>query len=154
MKKLIIGIFLIIIIIVVAFFAVSGITNLGVENYKVTVKGTVYYSTWPGPGWGVTYSSREITEDSWASFQYMPWETKDVHIVVELTGESGSYRGETDIGTLGNILDSRDFAVEVRHVVSGSYNGEAQVYEVEEMLGWFERSRVLRATTSFSVTVP
>jgi len=138
---------LLIVIVIVGVLIASGSISLG-GNYKVTIQGTAYYDMFNG--WGVTYNSYLVQEDSLISvLWYWPWETKDIQIKVELQDSNGKiYHGDTWAGTLSSIVGSREFAVELRHIPAGSYTGTIYLYEVEK--SWFglsESSRNLRGHT-------
>jgi len=149
---LIVLIILVLAVAVVAVVVAAGGISLGGGN-KVTIMGTVSYSMWPGPGWGVTFDNHIVQEDGFfALLWYFPWETKDVNILVEMdngkTYSADGWAGKTNI-----ISGSAAFSVELRHIPDGTYSGRIFVYEVEKGFLFGEKKRVLQATTNFRVTV-
>lgn len=151
-SKVGIAILIVAIVIAVSFLTIiiAGGISLG-GGKKVTIMGTVYYNMITG--WGVTYDDSVITDDDFlATLWYMPWETKDIEVKVELSdGKTYSSSAWTD--KLNLVLGSTSFSVDLRHVSDGTYSGKIFVYEVEKGLIWGEKNRVLQATTSFTVTV-
>jgi len=149
-----IGIIVIIVLValvaIVAVVVAAGGISLGGEN-KVTIKGTVYYSV--VTGWGVTFDSHLVQEDGFfALLWYMPWETKDINVVVNMdngkTHTADCWAGKTNI-----ISGSNTFSVDFRHIPDGTYSGRIFVYEVEKEFIFGEKNRVLQASTNFRVTV-
>ena len=149
-RKGIIGIILILLILLGVGLAFA--FQMPSNSYKVDVTGTVYYDMIGG--WGVTYKDSNIQLDRgiFSVLWYWPWTTKDILVVVELTG-SNSYYGESWIGTVSNIVGSKDFMVSFRHVEPSSYNGKVFVYEIEKGMFWSETNRVLQTQTGFVVTI-
>lgn len=144
---------LIILVIVVAAFAaivVAGGVSLGGGN-KVTVLGTVSYNMITR--WSVTYDDCHIEEDGFlALLWYFPWQTKDIQIVVELSGGGKKYEGDGWAGKLNVLAGDAGYSVDIHHVPDGSYNGKIYLYEVEKgIIG--EKNRVLQATNTFRVNV-
>jgi len=157
MKKrgIIIIIILAIVIVSVLFLWLTG--SIGFGGYTVTVKGTAYYHI--GGAWGVTYNGYSVREAGGLSFNpgalYMPWETKDVYIHVELKNQEGkTYHNEIQIGAMSSITGSKQFTVELNHIPSGSYTGCIYLYEVEKSgilwWNWGESNRFLRETSGIS----
>jgi len=148
-----IGILLILIIICVVFlvFIVSG----GVGGYKVTIQGQASYNMITG--WDVTCDNKHVEEDGFFSLWYMPWETKDIQIIVELTNFENNkvYRGDGWVDKLNLIAGSTGFDVDVRHVPSGRYGGYLYLCEVEKgFFDWVpfitdEKTRVFQAKRYF-----
>jgi len=143
-------IILIILIIIVSVFAWSA--SAGIGGNKVTVTGTVYYNMITG--WGVTCDGVSVKEDSFISspLWYMPWETKDINVIVELSNGK-TYSADGWVGKLNLVLGSTSFSVDLRHIPDGSYTGTIYLYEVKKGFLFGEKSRVLQASTSFEVNV-
>lgn len=151
-----IAILLILIIASVVFlvFIVSG----GVGGYKVTIQGQVSYNMLTG--WDVSCDNKDIQEDGFFTLFYMPWETKDIQVVVELTNFENNkvYRGDGWVDKLNLIAGSTGFNVDVRHVPSGRYGGYLYVYEVEKgFFDWIpfisdEKTRVYQCKRYFGYT--
>jgi len=146
------GFFLLIIILIsvfVLFFA-----DQFVEGEKVRIEGTVYYNG--VTGWGVEFTDYEVLPEGLfeVGLWYMPWETKDVKIVVTASNSNDNVGGEAWIGKMGNILDDEYFRVDLHYVKKGTYYGKIDVYEVDKgFFGlWEENSKKVASTTcEFSV---
>jgi len=146
---------------ILLFIILIGITGLYIgnsllEGYKVSVNGEITENL--VSGWDVAYISHKTSEDSLlsVSFWYYPWETKDVQIKVTLTNsDTGeTYTGETWIGSLLNIIDSKRFNVDVHFVPQGNYDGVIRVYEVDKgFLGVSEQERTLKCGDDFEVDI-
>lgn len=153
-KKILTGVYLLIFILILV--SVIFVADMFIEDNRVIVKGKVQYNA--VSGWSVTYNTHSVQKDTLfdITFYYMPWETKDILILVTLqnTETNTKYNGETWLGS-GNLLYTDfNFDVNIHHVPTGTYTGRITVYEVEkDNFGIFEQNRVQRATTTFEVTV-
>lgn len=150
MKSKIVPVILIVLVIIAAAFAIAVVAG-GVGGNKVTVKGNVSYNIITG--WGVTYDDCIVKEDGILTLLwYMPWETKDIEVVVELS-DGKTYSASEWVDKLNLIIGSTSFSIDVRHVSEGDYTGTIYVYEVEKGFLFGEKSRVLQASTSFEVDI-
>ena len=149
---LIVIIILVALVVVIAAVVAAGGLSFG-GGSKVTIRGTVYYSTWPGPGWGVTFDNHLVQEDGFLAVLWSaPWETKDVNVVVKMDNGK-TYTADNWIGKVFFVGGSNAFSVEFRHIPDGTYSGRIYVYEVEKGFLFGEKTRVLQATTNFKITV-
>lgn len=150
--KKIVAIAIVLILLVVAILFATGTARVG--GYKVSVTGKVTFDVINK--WDVRYDSQHVEQDSFVGLWYMPWETKDVNLIVELVDdESGqTYVEGAWVGKLGNIVDSKTFTVYFRHIPSGNYHGTIYLYEVEKsLIPGFEKDRDLIVTGGFTVVI-
>lgn len=135
---------------ILAVVVVAGGIGIG-DDKKVTVMGNVGYNMITG--WSISMDDYLVESDSFfAVLWYMPWDTKDILVVAELSGGGNKYKGEGWAGKLNVIAGSAGYSVEIRHVPTGSYSGKLYLYEVEKgIIG--EKNRVLQATKTFQVSV-
>jgi len=151
-RKIFIGTILIILILV--FASVIAMGSYFVTGKKVRVNGSIGNNL--VTGWSISYQNHEILDDGLfdIALWYYPWETKDIKIVAELTGNGETYTGNTYLAPENNLFDSDSFTVDVHYVPEGTYNGRLTVYEVDKgFIGIFENSIIEKASTTFSVVV-
>lgn len=140
----------IILIIIASVFAWC--VSAGIGGKKVTITGTVYYDMISK--WGVTFDDSIVEEDSFISLPlwYLPWETKDIEVIVELSNGK-QYTTSVWTDKLNLIIGSTNFNIVLHHVPDGDYFGTITVYEVEKGFLWGEKTRVLQATSDFEVII-
>ena len=110
----------------------GGVDTLTKPKYTVHIYGNVHYDA--VTGWSVGDINYEKEREGLLDLLWfkMPWETGDVLVEGTLKGGNKTYKASTWIGRLNVIYSNREFALDFKHVIPGTYTLTVKVYEADK----------------------
>lgn len=111
----------------------GGVDTLTKPKYTLHIYGNVHYNALSG--WSVGDISYEKEREGLLDLLWfkLPWETGDVLVEGVLKGEK-TYKASTWIGRLNVVYSNREFVLDFKHVIPGTYSLTIKVYEAEKGL--------------------